>query len=347
MHPKVVIQILHDVTRFPEVNGVIAGCLDRLHDSDEFETLTIDCTVKVALTIVRPTKGDARGASTTASGNVEDYQHRCVLTVKGRTGATVVVCLLRAESIPDICTALEAHLKPAYRSAVKHVAADRVGPAFFKQLKGVFPNLTCLYPDTVHWAMRYESAFARNRSPGSKSLRAILAKLNASASGGPAPEGGHPLPYSGGPVAPLTLEETRYTNIIGGQRVHEYITAKAAAEYLSQLDLQKPYEGRVAFLKTLACFTVVHAKELVKTGRLRMSLRRLVMNLASPFRWAWLSNVQHHRRMTPVHRSGLVSTGTTGNEAFHKELRWAFRQNVRHLTGTITLHSLTLSQQSR
>lgn len=88
-------------------------------------------------------------------------------------------------------------------------------------------------------------------------------------------------------------------------------------------------KGGKNFVYILACFAMIHRNELSKTGRLRMTLAQLLVNVAQPMSCGWLFNNQYLQRHLDHHQAALVATGTTRNEALHAGLNLAFRQTIR------------------
>ena len=153
--------------------------MEELYLSSEFQTITIDCTVKVALTTMGQTGKAQLQRDTTAAAYAEWEHRRRVLTVRGRTGAVVLMASIREEAVDDMAPVFKAVWPEKYLHQVEFIGSDKPSHAMLGRFSKICPMLKCLYLDTLHVAMRYESAFARCSSAGSKELRRIMLKFVA------------------------------------------------------------------------------------------------------------------------------------------------------------------------
>ena len=334
-HGQVMWTVVQDIFSLGPVKDVVTRHLDELFLALEFQTITIDCTVKVALATMGQT-GKAQLAWDHSAGAFSEQDHRRrVLTVRGRTGAVLLMTSVREESIDDMTKVLVYQWPQKYLHQVEFLGSDSPSRAMLCKFRQVCLNITCLYLDTVHVAMRYETAFARKSSAGSSELRRVMKKFTAppisNLADAPWMEG----PYWGLGAEPLSTSELRLQKTIRGHRVHSYITLQEAETYLENLDIETPFTTLEGFLKAIACLFVVQRRELAKTGRLRVSLANMLANFVEPGNCGWLFNNQYRRASIPEHQRSLLATGTTGNEALHAELKLAFRQTIR-------LHQSTL-----
>ena len=97
---------------------------------DEMQTITVDCTVKIAL----PTMGQAKGAAirkNPASAACSETDHRSrVLSVRGRTGAVLLMEPAREENVRDLSCAFQRCLKAVFRERVLYVCVDKPSRAY-------------------------------------------------------------------------------------------------------------------------------------------------------------------------------------------------------------------------
>ena len=61
---------------------------------------------------------------------------------------------------------------------VRYLATDSPSPKLFRELKEIWPNLSCLSLDPFHVAIVYEPAQWGKKTAGSKALRRLLNKVN-------------------------------------------------------------------------------------------------------------------------------------------------------------------------
>jgi hypothetical protein len=95
------------------------------------------------------------------------------------------------------------------------------------------------------------------------------------------------------------------------------------------MDYATPYSSREEFIHAIACLSVVHMKEMPRTGSLRMPLSQLLLNATTGAKCGWYFNNIVHRRTVPPAHLPLLPCGTTANEALHNELAQAMRQTIR------------------
>ena len=209
---------------------------------------------------------------------------RRVLTVRGLTGVVLVLESVREEGAVDIASVMERCWPREYKEAVRFVGTDKPSEHLYKTLKSVLPQLECMFLDTVHVSMRYESANARSASPGLRELRRIMSKFVAkepSSDTVATPTSPHTC---FGDADPHEADEHGWCNIMLGKRVRHHITRAEAVAALTNLDLTVPYNGRKDFVYILACFAMMHRNELSLTGSLHMTLAQLLVNVAQPCR---------------------------------------------------------------
>ena len=156
---------------------VLASIELTLRSDSEFLCISIDATLKVAMSI----KGQASYRSSASVRNQacfgDDEALRRVLTVRGRTGAVLAMQLIKGEDAPEVAFALQSALSEMARAQVRYVMSDSPSLKLLQALKAVFPNLSGLALDPVHLAIVYEYAQWRKRTPGSKLLRELLHKV--------------------------------------------------------------------------------------------------------------------------------------------------------------------------
>ena len=103
---------------------------------------------------------------------------RRVLTIRGRTGAVLVMNLIREENAEDVSTFFKEELHLGARSQVECVASDCPSGKLHNALASVCPAFKALYLDPVHLVIVYHTAFWHKSTPGIAALRRILAKFS-------------------------------------------------------------------------------------------------------------------------------------------------------------------------
>ena len=86
------------------------------------------------------------------------------------------------EGAPEIQKGLRESLQEESLQQAEFIATDMPTKRLYAALKETLPNLKALGLDPIHVAMRYKSASARHRTPGSAMLRRGLAKFSAQSS---------------------------------------------------------------------------------------------------------------------------------------------------------------------
>ena len=151
---SVVIWELH-ISQSSGFGQIYAQCslsehLQEFSKEGEFHTLSMDCTVKIALaTIGQASQAHVRKRPSTAAFTESEHRRK-VLTVRGLTGAVLLLSPVREESANEMAQALKEGITTDHRERVQFVATDKPSGKMFVFLKQVHPNLQCLYLDTVH-----------------------------------------------------------------------------------------------------------------------------------------------------------------------------------------------------
>ena len=101
------------------------------------------------------------------------------MTVRGRSGAVLLLHPLPSEKSECIISAMEECFTAQQLNFVKYVATDSPSAKFHSDLKRLCPNLKAVMLDPVHLAIVYEYGHWNKRTPGSKALRSILKKTCA------------------------------------------------------------------------------------------------------------------------------------------------------------------------
>ena len=119
--------------------------VDEPASHSEFEVLSIDGTLRV----MRHIKGQAdyrtSGGKRNAQPRPDSEAKRKVLTVIGRTGATLAFKTILSENAEDIRGAFQEEFKEEHLSQCRYLMSDCPGRELWKQMKKVLPNLEIIF----------------------------------------------------------------------------------------------------------------------------------------------------------------------------------------------------------
>ena len=334
--------IVEDIFSSSAVNSLLATLQLAFHNACEYTCISIDATLKVAMSI----KGQASYRASKRVRNEacfgDDEALRRVLTVRGQTGAVLAIQLIKGEDAPEVAGCLEQCLPYSSRLQVFYIMSDSPSVKLLQALQLVCPNLKGLALDPVHLAIVYEYAQWRKRTAGSKQLRALLNKVvqhdpsRGTLSWGPL--------FDGQETTPLTRQEEKWRQEILGW-THSKVYAQRV---LQNLDPAVPVLTRVSFIEAVAAVCALHSQEVERkvTGTSK-SVRQVLWNACSAQRLEWLFNNQRVRHaLSPLQRA-LLPSGTTSNEALHSEINSWTRSthDVHRSTLKLKLRIFTLGKQ--
>ena len=108
----------------------------------------------------------------------DDQARRRVLTVRGRTGAVLLMAHLATEAADHIAPDLSELVRADVREQVQYMAAENTSSVLFYTL-GIepFPRLLDLHLDLVNLAIVYQTAYWGNITAGQKTVGKLHAKL--------------------------------------------------------------------------------------------------------------------------------------------------------------------------
>ena len=288
-------------------------------------SLSIDATLKICMTV----QGQASYRSSAAVRNAACFGDgealRRVLTIRGRSGAVVLMVPVPSEDAQTIATVMAEQLSPTALAQVKYIATDSPSNKLFCELRVVCPNLISLSLDPVHLAIVYEYAQWGKRTSGSRILRQLVNKINqvesdlSLASFGPFFQGHSP--------PSLSRQEERLRNQIMDASMGEL----RAKRVIQNLDPSKPLYCRVTFIEVLAAIVKLHPTEVDRkvTGTAK-EVRKVLWAAAAPDRMEWLLNGSRMRHAMDAETRALLPSGTSSNEALHAELN-SWMKSIRSL----------------
>lgn len=168
---------MEDIFASTAVGSLLATLQLAFHDTSEYTCISIDATLKVAMSI----KGQASYRASKRLRNEacfgDDEALRRVLTVRGQTGAVLAIQLIKGEDAQEVAGCLEQCLPHSSRLQVLYIMSDSPSVKLLQALQRACPNLKGLALDPIHLAIMYEYGQWRKRTAGSKQLRALLSKV--------------------------------------------------------------------------------------------------------------------------------------------------------------------------
>ena len=168
--------VIEDIFLSPAAKALRESLLAELARREEFESLSVDATMRVALTILG--QEHPRCSSGNEAFSSQDCLRR-VLTVRGRTGAVVAMVPIPRETAGTYAEALANCIPTSSRELVRFIATDDPSPLLWTSMRDTFPNLSILCLDTVHLPIVYECSTWGRTTAGSSFLRRIMTKFTS------------------------------------------------------------------------------------------------------------------------------------------------------------------------
>ena len=318
--------ILEDVACSPALEQKMKDMTSYLEDGDEWHYISIDATMKVCLKL----KGQAPHRMSKdirdSAPFGDEFAWRRLLTVRGRTGAVLLLHPLQDESASRIVEAFSVNFTQTQLATIVHVASDSPSEKLYSELRAICPSLKSLMLDPVHLAIVYEYGFWNKRSTGSKQLRRILSKCSA------VDERGRPnflgSYYDGTLSRPLTAAEVESRSMILEMSMSEH----EAKDILDNVALDVPFRSRIDFIQCIAALCSRHAAEVCrKAPGPNKEIYKILWSACAPDRLEWLMNNIRSRRTMSMQYLQMLPTGTSGNESLHAEINaWSKSTNALH-----------------
>ena len=111
-------------------------------DQQEFESFSIDATVKCCMSVMGQESHRCSSAKRNSAPFGDDAAYRRVLTVRGRTSAVLAMSAMQTERAEDVRAALADALPPAGLQQVQCVAADNASLKLYTELVRIMPIST-------------------------------------------------------------------------------------------------------------------------------------------------------------------------------------------------------------
>ncbi|CAE6958368.1 unnamed protein product [Symbiodinium sp. CCMP2456] len=180
-HGRHWLPMLEDITTSPSFKQRIEKMkMTSVFEKDEEWTyISMDATLKLCLKLKRQEPHRAPADVRNAAPFGDEVGWRRLLTVRGRSGAVLLLHPLQSGSSEHVAAALQENFTSKQLESVQYVATDSPSGKFFSEMLMVCPNIRSMMLDPVHLAIVYEHGFWNKKSPGSKQLRKFPCKTTA------------------------------------------------------------------------------------------------------------------------------------------------------------------------
>ncbi|CAE7445428.1 unnamed protein product [Symbiodinium sp. CCMP2592] len=315
-----------DITTSEAFKNKMEQMLTAFSKHDEWHYISMDATLKLCMKIMgqAPYRASKQVRNDAPFG--DDVAWRRLLTVRGRTGAVLLMEPLPKESSDYIVGAISDNFSEAQLVSVHYVGTDSPSEKLYTELRSVCPNLRALMLDPIHLAIVYEYGFWNKKSPGSKKLRHILRKCTAVDE---RVDARHWLAFYDGAMArPLNEEEVKYRDMILDFSMSE----RDASSILDHVQEDQPFLHRLDFIKSIAALCRRYKGEVVrKAPGPNKEIYRILWSACAPDRVEWLMNNVRVRHSMHASYLWFLPSGTASNEALHAEVNsWTRSINVMH-----------------
>ncbi len=318
--------LLEDIASSPAFDNKLRSMNAYLEDRDEWHYISMDATMKVCLKLKGQAAHRMSKAVREAAPFGDDFAWRRLLTVRGRTGAVLLLHPLQDESAERIAEALSENFTEAQLAMIVHIATDSPSEKLYTELRRICTSLSSVMLDPVHLAIVYEYGFWNKRSAGSKQLRRILKKCSAvDLQNRDNFMGDY---YDGSLSRPLTPVEIEARAMVLDMSMPD----QEAEDVLDGLVLDVPFRHRVDFIRCMAAICKKYSHEVRrKAPGPNKEIYKILWSACAPDRLEWLLNNIRSRCTMTVAYLQMLPTGTSGNESLHAEINsWTRSTNALH-----------------
>ncbi|CAE7525164.1 unnamed protein product [Symbiodinium natans] len=312
--------VLEDLMQAPPVQQFRDGLLDECREHNEFRYLSVDATFKINLKVIGQADFHSSQSSRDNAPIPEAEAGYRTLTCRGRTGAAVLIRVVRSEKAVVLAETLAKTLPLQQRSQVLHVASDSPSAEMFRVLQGVLPRLASIALDAMHIVMVYQQNMNNKKTQGSRWLAVLMDKFRKRDPVRSAASWGRL--YTGDSLPPSRAD----VRSMRERLENPDMSAQEAYDHLKGVDPDQPWLTEVDFLQALLALLSIFYDEVQKVTFSGVTLHRLIINVASPAKVQWLLNDTRYRHSVDRESLVLLPSGTTSNESLHHELNHWFRE---------------------
>jgi hypothetical protein len=297
-------EMIMDMTH---VQSMIGHCR---HAADK-RVIGIDGQYKPLLSVLYQTKHGMPQAE-----GAEEVDPVKVLLTVACEGGILLTKPTRSEGFPYQSECLQEAVGETGKDDVLFIFSDAPERLDRPQIYTTFRALECVGKDTLHVALKVETASGEKVTPFSKNLRRCLKKFAQGFDDG--------LPYfraGGQPLPAMSLSDVV-------ANMHERTANRRHTLITSDLYDTTAYGSIILFLKDVAALTKVYSAEMDRRVAGGGTIRGSLDAATTPVALGYIMNIA---RFASRHPNVPVLRGTTHNEAFHLEQK-AFWRNVMKQT---------------
>ena len=148
--------LIEDIFAAPVLQACCKKMVDFYIDRREFETISIDATIKCCMAVMGQESYRRSAAKRNAAPFDDESAYRRVLTVRGRTSAVLAMVAVPNEKAEEVSLAVSNALPLAGLHQIQCVASDNAYLKLYAELARILPNLQALCLDPIHLAIVYE-----------------------------------------------------------------------------------------------------------------------------------------------------------------------------------------------
>ena len=329
--------ILFDIFYSDGVCARISKLLDICRSHGEFESVTVDCTVKPTLPLLGQANHNVARSKKKSQAVPYAEQYHSVLIVRGSCGSALLVEPMFSENILATAAVYVNKFTVEQRNSVLFMSTDKTSGLLVATMRQVFPRLRGCALDPVHLAMAVEQPTWEKRNKLSNKLRCVIRKFAPSERGLAADS----QFYDGAEVVQSSDEARAQKAISTEGRSQQY-----AMNQLASISPERGFDSRGEFCRYLAHLAAAYPDISRKKGRTSRTIRQLLKSACDPGTIEWYLNNERMRRQVSRRLLPYIAVGTTGSEAINAELKTWFR-GVFQLHGPILKLKLRIFQVAK
>ena len=323
--------LLCDIFWSPPISLRIKDLLRTCFEEGEFESISIDCTVKPTKPLVGQGSHNMPERAKREQAVPYSEQIHAIHVARGASGAVLCAEPMFSEKLSPIFNHYRDNFTDEQKGAVRYITSDKVSAEMCVLAREVFPNFRGCALDPLHIVFTVEQATWERKSDLSAGLRRIMSKFSPAIYGAAAVGSLHR-----GERIKGTKEEIESRGIIMNGGMGE-CTAKRR---LSRIDGSKGYKDREAFCKDVAALVCAYPHLAGQKTRSNNPVRVHLHRITEPGNIEWLLNNERIRRNLSPNPKRILCVGTTGVEALNAELK-------RWFNGIVELHAPILRLKLR
>jgi hypothetical protein len=127
-----------------------------LETHEEYIAISIDATMRSCMSILGQAHHRASREIKAQSAIGEKDSLKRVITVRGRTGAVLLMLAVKSDNAEETALAISENFSITACGQVKYIAVDNPSSKLINELLPSMPNLSIMALDPVHLAIAYE-----------------------------------------------------------------------------------------------------------------------------------------------------------------------------------------------